>query len=251
MSFLQKPNCNNNAPRCTPHRSLRFVTNDNDQNLSQYIPEYNRSNDSLYQDPRSDLAQHLYDHKIKAIKTIVVWDLDETILYFDLESKVKQEPYYYLKPNIIQTLYFCAKLPNCFNILWSMGRDDYVHDALYKLNLTKYFSHILTRIECEQSYKKYAAYKAYLYLLDYLKIPHGTSIKSILIDDKAYENSRQKDYIHESPDLTYTHVLQPSPFTAKSILRFLDNKKDSGLVDLYNYLFSFYIKYNQPWINKE
>lgn len=249
MSLLSKSDFDDHKAKYTPSRSLRFITTDNDYNASQYISEYSRPNNSFCRD--GELAQNLYDSKINNVKMIIVWDLDETIIYFDLEAKVKQEPYYYLKPNILQTLYFCAKLPNCLNILWSMGRDDYVHDALYKLNLTKYFSHVLTRTDCDKSKEKYSVWKSYLYVLDYLKIPHGTAIKSILIDDKAYENSKQKYFLEDSPESTYTHVLQPAPFTDKSILRFLDNKKDSGLVDLYNYLFAFYIKYNQPWIDKK
>lgn len=241
MSHMSTNDTNEHNPPCSTTRTLRYITPRNYQNLSQYISRYSESQ-HLFRECGVD-AKNIHRRKINNVKYIIVWDLDETILYFDSDTQIKKEPYYYLKPGILQSLYFCRKISNCLNILWSMGQHDYVHDAVQKLNLHIYFDYILTRQECDESQQRYAINKAYLYLLDYLDIPQGTPIKSILIDDKAYENSQYKLF-KTTPDSTYTHIIQPSPFNHKSILRFLDNKKDSGLVDIYNYLFAFYTKYH-------
>lgn len=167
--------------------------------------------------------------------------MDETVLYYDLECRVGKNPYYYLKPGIRENLYFCQKMNGNLNVLWSMGTEDYVMDALTHLDVAKYFSHIMTRNECDESLRKYGANKSALYLADHLGIDNPCRVKTMLIDDKAYENSKFKSL---PADMTYTHVLQPPPFDAKSCLAFLEQKKNPGLVDIFNYLFTFYTKYH-------
>lgn len=177
------------------------------------------------------------------IKYIIVWDLDETLIFFDEFGNVQKQPLYYIRPYANHCLEICNSIPQTLTVLWSLGEDNYVQDAVYRCGLSKYFDLILTRTDSENSFNKYYVQKSICYILNNFNLNHNYTTVSCLIDDKAYENSGYN--LNKNLALSYNEVFEVKPFDENIIYNFLYKKgvNDTLLLDVGKILKDFYIKY--------
>lgn len=229
-----------NSQSSLPHYSkLRYIPFRNEPNRCKYV---DRSASAHHSSGKARTVPH--KNICDSISTstldpafIFVWDLDETLVFFDEHGEIfKGEPMYYLHPQARVWLKFCNRVPNAMTLLWSHGHSDYVHDAVFRLELNTYFDVIYTHKECEKSLEEFGALKAYEFIQH--KIPTSLKTQSILIDDRALINSKFNSLPGEN---TYTHIIQPPPFTAQFITNFMNNKIDKYYNFTLNNLHNFYI----------
>lgn len=162
-------------------------------------------------------------------------------MYFDSNAKIDTTPKYYLRPHYYELLYLCGKIPNCIVVLWSLGCDTYVQDAMFQTNMNRFFHVILARSDADESYNKYGVRKSYLYLLEKLGLHnHTRKIYSVLVDDKAEQNSKST----EMSGYSYTHLITLKKFDSKVILATLCKEhNDHVLIQVYKLITDFYFKY--------
>lgn len=123
-------------------------------------------------------------------KYCFVFDLDETLVNV-IGKDIFVRPY---SESILNTLSQHNKNNNIL-ILWSAADFSYVYNVLVRLNWCHYFRRILTRDECEMSFKLYNEYKSCLFIKNLLKMENDIySIKYIMIDDLASKNETNNLY---------------------------------------------------------
>lgn len=121
-------------------------------------------------------------------KQCFVFDLDETLVYVHGKD-IFVRPY---SETVLQVL---NNNKSNIVILWSSADFTYVHNVLIRLNWCHYFKKILTRDDCEVSFKLYGENKSCFFIKDLLKRENETyNIKFILIDDLALTNEIKKEY---------------------------------------------------------
>lgn len=169
-------------------------------------------------------------HDPTRLKFLVVFDLDETLIYADLERKIiRTARTYFLRPYAKLCLQLCANEPRCYCVLWSKGDDIHVYDALAKTNIGHYFDLVLTRKDCQKSFEEFGYYKSYQHLVKLLRLP--SNISSFLIDDIAIENAG----VNQS--LNYTEIRKIAPFTLERLTKILTGKgRDNTLFKEYTML---------------
>ncbi|RWR99458.1 hypothetical protein B4U79_18779 [Dinothrombium tinctorium] len=182
---------------------------------------------------------------------LIVFDLDNTIIYCDEERKLSENHSKSQNLNSKKTkIFFRKETPFVFSflrkwfgknlaiVLWSTGDNDYVRHCVQFFKLYE-IDFILGRKESEESFYKYKAYKSPQYLLydhsetvqwiektcsEAKKIPN-----TVLIDDLAYENTQADDQY----DLMYA----PPPLDLKAL--YYDKRKNKLLaktVSLFRYV---------------
>jgi hypothetical protein len=167
--------------------------------------------------------------------SIFVFDLDETLVFYDEECKVECEPKYYVR-------YFAADLlrlieyihPSNILILWTAATDPYVSDILFKTKLGSHFRHVLTWTQCRESMlEENGVVKSAKYLLRYLSAnePHLTTVGEtfsrpdwhqyvcVLVDDKSSVNGMG----------SYHSEISVAPYDERAVLRELES--GGGFVD--------------------
>lgn len=175
------------------------------------------------------------------LRYVIVWDLDETLLFFDESATIMERPAYYLRPYYDKVLYYCNKLPNSINVLWSMGSDVYVHDAIHQTKLNTFFQLVLTRSDCKKSLQQFGVNKSILYVRNAIGLHDDHMIYSILVDDKAKQNSECSNMGF----VNYTNLITLKPFSGELINRMLtQNLIDTTLINVHKVLVEFYMKYN-------
>lgn len=121
-------------------------------------------------------------------KQCFVFDLDETLVYVH-EKDIYVRPY---SESILQNL---NNIKSNILILWSSADYSYVHNILIRLNWCHYFKIVLTRDDCEISFKLYDENKSCLFIKNILKNDDEIfNIKYILIDDLALKNETKNLY---------------------------------------------------------
>ena len=113
--------------------------------------------------------------------TLAVYDSDRTLDPFGKSASV------YTRPFMVEFLQYLKVInKNNILILWSRGKQYYISKMLLLLGICNYFNHILTRHDCNNSYRKYGCYKSFKYIVD--KYPRYMNMRSFLIDDLALKN---------------------------------------------------------------
>lgn len=163
------------------------------------------------------------------IKFITVWDLDETLILADFEKVVTGNFLYFIRPYAKICLKTCSNEKRCINVLWSMGDDIHVYDAIKKCDIEEYFDLILTRKDCTKSFEEFGANKSYQYLQKLLRLSNFS--KSVLIDDKAVTNAGTNQLAN------YTDLITVKPFEPKHVINILKEKSmDMQLYKILKYL---------------
>lgn len=242
---MPKPRRKNDRVFIPTHSRFRYIpiqpTHDRNRSVVR-CKKSNRFSDSIESSYKnfhksSSIVDDLIDRRDPP-NFVFVWDLDETLAYFDESGKISKDPSYYLHPQARIWLKFCNRVKNSYTILWSHGRSDYVHDVIHHLKLDTYFDRILTHKHCNMSLEEFGILKSYEFLQSYINLPTTLKTKSILIDDIAIENSRYKALL---PENTYSHIIQPPPFNANFILNFARGKVDKHYNFVLQNLYNFYI----------
>lgn len=91
-------------------------------------------------------------------------------------------------------------------ILWTATRRPYIGHNLMLCDISNYFHHVLTYQNCKESDARYEVKKARDYISH--KFPQYRNVRSVLVDDRAFSNSRGK----------YSHVYSVVPFTIRTVV---------------------------------
>lgn len=169
--------------------------------------------------------------------SVITFDLDETLVYFDENCNCFFSPRYYIREYSNQLLNLLRQInKNNLIVLWTAAKDPYVTDVLFQSYLGSYFNFILTRKHCKESYKIYGAQKHADYLLRYLSRKFDKNemykIKQydfLLIDDKANLNGNS----------SYDFELNAKPYTFDTVQKELSNNsyRDDYLLSLCGFFF--------------
>lgn len=117
-----------------------------------------------------------------------VFDLDETLVYVQGKD-IFIRPY---SESILQAL---NKSQSNIVILWSAADFTYVHNILIRLNWSHYFKKVLTRDDCESSFKLFGENKSCFFIKNLLKRENEMyNIQFIFIDDLASKNETKNEY---------------------------------------------------------
>lgn len=117
-----------------------------------------------------------------------VFDLDETLVHVQGKN-------IFVRPYAETVLQVLNNIDSNILILWSSADFTYVHNVLIRLNWSHYFRKVLTRDDCDISFKLYGENKSCLLVKDLLKKENEIyNIKFILIDDLALKNETKKQY---------------------------------------------------------
>lgn len=149
-----------------------------------------------------------YGNDFDNIERVIVFDLDDTLIFYDVEKVICTTQLIYLRPYALDCLQLCNDFENTLVICWSLGYAEYVHEAIHTCNLSKYFFCILTRDDSKISQENYGCQKSFRYIEKLLNL---NSVSSILIDDKAFENTEDVS--------SYTYLIQPKPFDADVVYK--------------------------------
>lgn len=144
-----------------------------------------------------------------------VFDLDETLVYVQGKS-IFVRPY---SESILQAL---NNTHSNTVILWLAADFTYVHNVLIRLNWCHYFKKVLTREDCEISFKLYGENKSCFFIKNLLKKENEIyNIKYIFIDDLASKNDTKNEYDFKINIVPYKNPKTPDLHLYNAIKCFL------------------------------
>lgn len=112
--------------------------------------------------------------------TIVVFDLDNTLLYCPEEGKTGN-----VRRGAIELLSALAMTERVIIVLWTRAKRKYAVEMLYRSGLVQYFdieNRLFEYKDCKRSKKIYGCYKASYYVCDKLNVD-CRYVRTILVDD--------------------------------------------------------------------
>lgn len=144
---------------------------------------------------------------------LFVIDFDNTLAVYDelyiLDNWTTNKfPSTYTRPFLYEFLDFIKTInTNNVVIMWTAGKDNYIKQNLLLLNITQYFHEILSRKHCEESLKLFGKIKSHQFLVSLF--PQFKRMRSILIDNYAYENGYETGY---------STLVSVKPFTLRDVV---------------------------------